>query len=185
MPDPSLRQLLEYARPVRDFAQALQTSLRLIEASLSAEATLGQATARADAASKEAQRLEQSAAKMAEDVAAQRELMLEPVRQDLLRLEGQRDALGRDIEASRRAFDEERGRRTAILRGIDEQAEEAKRRQQEQSVALRQGAKADEDRLKSDLAMIRAQVEEAQRELARLRAEYQAVQHAAAKLAGR
>ena len=185
MPDPNLRQLLEYARPVRDFAQALQTSLRLIEASLAAEATLGQATARADAAAQEAQRLEQSAVKMAEDVAAERELMLKPVRQDLVRLEGQREALGRDIETSRRAFDEERGRRTAILRGINEQSEEAKRRQQEQSVALRQGAKAEEDRLKSDLGLVRGQIEEAQRELVRIRAEYQAVQHAAAKLAGR
>ena len=37
MPDPTLRQLLEFSRPIQEFSQAIQTSLRLIQAAVAAE----------------------------------------------------------------------------------------------------------------------------------------------------
>lgn len=185
MPDPVLRDLLERGRPVRDFAQALQTSFRLIELAISAEATLENAIVRAHNATQEAQVLEEQKNRLAEDLAGQREALLIPVRQEVTRLEGEAAAVRKRVEDEKRALDEERGRRTSILRILDEQITDARRTTEHQLLAVRATTKTEEDKLKGDLARLGAQIGEAKRELDQLRAEYRGVQEAAAKLAGR
>lgn len=185
MPEPNLKQLLEYARPVRDFAQTLQTALRLVEAAIAAEAGLANATARSQEALQRAQQLEMKAAQSEADVATQRELLLIPVRQEVARVEAEGKAVKERIEREKTAFDEERGRRTSIMRTLEEQVTEARKRNEEHLIALKHAAKAEEDRLNDDLKRLRIQIEETKRDLEGLRAEYRAVQQAAAKLAGR
>ena len=185
MPDPTLRQLLEFSRPIQEFSQAIQGSLRLIQAAVAAEAGLENAKARTDAALKEAQTLETRKAALADDLQSTREAMLLPAKQELKRLEGEAVALRARIAQEKLSLDEERGRRTAILRSLDEQVDEAKKRANEHQVALKaQLAEADQ-RAKEALAAIQIRSEEATRDLERLKADYRAVQQAAAKLAGR
>ena len=185
MADPSLRQLLEYARPVRDFAQTLQTALRLVEAAVEAEAALANATARSQEALRRAQEAEIKAAQNEADVVAQREILLAPVRQELVRLGAEATAVKERIDREKTAFDEERGRRTSIMRALEEQVAEARKRNEEHLIALKHTAKTEEDQLNDDLKRLRIQIEETKRDLEGLRAEYRAVQQAAAKLAGR
>ena len=161
MPDPTLRQLLEYAKPIRDFAQTLQTALRLIEAAVEAEGALANGNARAQAALQKAQELEMKAAQMEGDIAAQRETLLIPARQELARLEGESQAVKERVARERSDLDEERGRRTSILRNLDDQVYTAKKRSEEQMIALKQGAKAEEERLREDLQRLRNETDEA------------------------
>ena len=185
MPDPNLRQLLEYARPVRDFAQTLQTALRLVEASVEAEAALASATARSQAALQRAQELEMKASQVEADVAAQREILLAPAREEAAKLDVERRKVRDEILRERALLDEERGRRTSILRALDEQVESAKRRAEESMLALRRSTKTEQDRLGDELERLRIQIEEQKVGLERIRADYRGIQQAAAKLVGR
>ena len=185
MPDPTLRQLLEYAKPIRDFAQTLQTALRLIEAAVEAEGALANGNARAHAALQRAQELEMKAAQVEGDIAAQRETLLIPARQELARLEGESQGVKERVAREKFELDEERGRRASILRNLEDQVYTAKKRSEEQMIALKQAAKADDERLREDLQRLRNEVDEAKVAAAQARADYRNIPQAAAKLAGR
>ena len=185
MADPTLRQLLEYARPVREFAQTLQTALRLVEASVEAEAALASATARSQAALQRTIELETKAGQVEADVAAQREMLLTPIREEAATLEVEHRKVRDEIQRERALLDEERGRRTSILRALDEQVTSAKQRADEATLAIRRSSKAEQDRLGDDLERLRIQIEETKANLERARADYRGIQQAAAKLAGR
>lgn len=185
MPDPTLRQLLEYSRPIHEFSQAIQTSLRLIQAAVAAEGQVENLKARAEAALKDVSALEGQKARLADDVQATRDALLAPVQQELRRLEGEASAARAAMGKERTAFDEERGRRTAILRALDEQVAEARKRLNEHQVSVKAKI-ADADRHGTEvIAGIQARIEETTRALDRLQADYRAVQQAAAKLAAR
>lgn len=185
MADPTLRQLLDYAKPVRDFAQTLQTALRMIEAAVEAEGALANGNARAQAALQKAQELEMKASQLEADVALQREVLLVPVRQELARLEGEGQALKERMDRERFQLDEERGRRASILQALEEQVYTAKKRTEEQVIGLKQAAKAEEERLRENLQRLRNEVDELKGAAERARADYRNIQQAAAKLAGR
>ena len=185
MPDPSLRQLLEYARPVREFSQAIQTAFRLIEAAQAAEAGLENATARTAAATKEAQVLEVRKGKLAEEIAAEREALLKPVRGEVARLGSEGAKLRAAMQADQAAFDEERGRRASILRALDEQGKDARKRNAEEAQALRAATEEERGRLQAEISELRAKAALAGEDLTKIRAEYQQLQDAGARLFGR
>lgn len=185
MADPTLRQMLEYARPIREFAQILQTALRLVEAAVEAEAALANATARSQEALKRAQEFEMKAGQVEADVAAQREVLLAPVHAEAATLAIEHRKIRDEIQRERAVLDEERGRRTSILRALDEQVEAAKRRGEESMLAIRRSSKAEQDRLGDEMERLRIQVEEMKVNVERARADYRGIQQAAAKLAGR
>mgnify|MGYP001597583201 CR=1 FL=1 len=185
MPDPTLRQLLELARPVRDLSQAIQTAFRLIEVAQAAEAGLETAKARMEAATKEAQALEARKAKLADEIAAERESLLKPVRETVVRLEAEGATLRAAMQADKTAFDEERGRRTTILRTLDEQGKDARKRNAEETQALRATTEEERGRLQAEISELRAKTALASEDLAKIRAEYQQLQDAGARLFGR
>ena len=185
MPDPTLRQLLELARPVRDLSQAIQTAFRLIEVAQAAEAGLETAKARMEAATKEAHALEARKATLAEEIAAEREALLKPVRETVARLEAEGTTLRAAMQADKIAFDEERGRRTTILRTLDEQGKDARKRNAEETQALQAAIDKERGRLQGELSELRAQAVLAREELAKVKAEYQQLQEAGAKIFGR
>ena len=184
MADPELRKLLEYARPVREFSQAIQTSFRLIEAALAAEGTLASAKTRAETALQEAQALEARKTTLVEEVAKERESLRVPLVAEKKKLEDALTALRERIQGEQSAFDDERSRRTAILRGLDEKTKEAERAHGERLVTLKKEADQAKGTAQNEIDRLKAQADEERSKLTQLRIEYQAVQNDAAKLAG-
>jgi len=185
MADPELRKLLEYARPVREFSQAIQTSFRLIEAALSAEGTLSNLQARAEAAASETQTLEARKSTLAEEIAREREELLAPVQAEVAKIQGDAFTFRQKAEAERTSFDEERGRRTSILRHLDEQATDSRRRNVDDLRTMTASAEAEKAKLRGEIEDLKSKVAVATEDLEQIRGEYRAVQGAAAKLAGR
>lgn len=185
MPDPTLRQLLEFSRPIQEFSQAIQTSLRLIQAAVAAEGQVENLKGRAEAAAKELQTLEARRAGVAGEVSREREALLAPVKEELGRLQGDRTTLQRAMAADQAAFDEERGRRTSILKALEEQTQTAQRQhlarlrqQQDESEAEKAKHRTAIEELMARHALVRE-------ELAKTQMEYQAVLDAASKLVRR
>ena len=185
MAEPELRKLLEYARPVREFSQAIQTSFRLIEAAMAAEASLSNLQARADAAATQTQALEARKAMLADEVSKERDALLSPARASLLKLQEEAATVQKKAEADKAAFDEERGRRTTILRNLDEQATDARRKHADDLRGMTAAAEDEKARLRGEIEELKAKRAVASEDLDTLRKEYRAVQEAAAKLVGR
>lgn len=185
MPDPELRKLLEYARPVREFSQAIQTSFRLIEAAIQAEGTLANLQARAEAAATQTQALEVRRAALADEVAKEADALLAPARSALTKLEADTKTFTDKALAERAAFDEERGRRTSILRTLDEQATDARKKNVEDLRKMADATEAEKARLRGEIEELKAKAALAKEELEQVQADFRAVQVAAARLAGR
>lgn len=186
MADPELRKLLEYARPVREFSQAIQTSFRLIEAAVMVEGTLANLQARADAATAQTLALEARKATLAEEIATEAAALLAPAKAALAKLEADTKAFGDKATSDRAAFDEERGRRTTILRNLDEQATDARRKNADDLRVMAGAVEAEKARLRGEIEELKAKRGLAAQDLEKIRGQYRDVQEAAAKLlAGR
>ena len=185
MADPELRKLLEYARPVREFSQAIQTSFRLIEMAISAESSLENLKARAAAATKEVETLEARRGTLAQAVAAERESLLVPIRAETAKLAEETASLRKTMDKERTAFDEEHGRRTSVLRQLDDQARDRKARLDQEGKEMRETLAAEKRDLLKEISDLKAEAVGAADAVARLRSEYRAVQEAAARLVGR
>ena len=185
MPDPTLRQLLEFSRPVREFSQAIQTAFRLVEAAVTAEGQVENLKARATAATKDVQELEARKSRLADEVAAERERLLVPTRQELVKVEGDLQSLRQVAAADKQAFDDERGRRTSILRTLEEQATTAQRDHGERLRGFQNDVESEKARLRGEIEELKARAGIAREDLERTRTEYNQVLEAASKLVRR
>jgi len=185
MPDPTLRQLLELSRPVQEFSQAIQTSFRLIQAAVGAEGQIENLKARAASAQKECEALEARKATLADEVARERESLLTPARDALTKLEGDGVTLRKTQAADQATFDGERGRRTSILRDLDDRAKQAERDHQNRIRTHRDEVETEKARLRGEIEELRAMAAIAREDLERTRTEYTQVLEAASRLVRR
>jgi hypothetical protein len=188
MPDPTLRQLLEQARPVRDLFQALQAlaaASKVVEDAQSVEGTMRGLRGQLEGLHGELRQLATRRAGLEAEVTAERDSLLRVVHAERDRVVAETNKIRATAEADQRAFDEERGRRTSILRALDEQATDAKKRNAEEVQALRVATDAERGRLHVEISEVRAKAALVTEDLAQLRAEYQSLQEAGARLFGR
>ena len=185
MPDPTLRQLVESSRPVRDLAKALQAAFQIADAALAAEAGAARAETLRREAEAALQALEATRAALGEALAAEREGLLAPARAERARVGAETTTIRERAEAEKQAFDAERGRRTSILKALEEQADSARRANREEVAQLRDAAQAESVRLQVEIERLKSQAALAREEVDGLRADYRGVQEAAAKLLGR
>ena len=186
---PTRTQKLEVLRRWLEGIDALRG---LLEDADKAERFLGEsqgaieaATRRAEAAQREALALEERRATIQADVETERERLLAPARAELAHLSEQAQASAAQMAADRKAFEEELGRRTNIVRTIEEQTQTARRAHVERLGQIRDEGEREKASLRRDIETLRAERGLAEQDVERVRAEYRAITEAAAKLAGR
>ena len=185
MPDPTFRQLVEGARPVRDLQRALEAAFGLIHGAMAAEAAVEAATRRHAEVAQAVEALEGRQRGLEAEIEAERIRLVTPVVAERQRLEAEVLKLRDTLEADQGAFDAERGRRASILQEIAERTQTAERGHRDRVATLRANQEAEAQRLRQAVDDLKGQALIAQTELDGLRAEYRGVQDAAAKLVGR
>ena len=183
MPEPTLKDVLDRSRQLEEFAKSIQLGFVLLREASATQGALEGMKSRIAAAQREAESLEARNAGLADEVAKARERLLWPARDALAKIDADGAALRAAQAADTAAFDEERGRRTSILRDFDDRAKQSERDHRARLARDRDEAERDKSRLRGEIEEIRALLGIAKEDLDRTRAEYNQVLDAASRLA--
>ena len=180
-----LEPLKRWLEAIAALREALEEADRAESFLAESKAAIEDAAKRAEGATRQATELEGRRDRLAADVEADRQRLLAPTLKERERLVAESDKITAQTVTDKQAMEEERGRRTSILRALGEDEQQAKRQHDLALQAMRDEAEVERRTLHAGIERLRAETALAQEDRDRARGEYRAVQDAAAKLAGR